>query len=66
MAHAGVAVNSTADLQAGDLLVVNGGKHVVLYVGGGNVVAASSRAGKVVLQPLSLWQGSIVAMRRVV
>ncbi len=67
LAKVGVPV-SIAQIQPGDILVVNGGSHCVMYVGGGQVVAASSASGKVVLQPLSLWarSGKIVAIRRVI
>jgi cell wall-associated NlpC family hydrolase len=50
------------NLQPGDAIITNGGKHVVLYAGNGQVVAGSSAAGKVTMQPLS--QHRIVDIRR--
>jgi cell wall-associated NlpC family hydrolase len=66
MARAGIPVGSTNDLQPGDIIVTRGGAHAVMYIGGGQVVAASSSAGKVLIQPLSWHVRSIYAMRRIV
>jgi hypothetical protein len=41
------------NIQPGDLIITNDGKHVVIYAGNGQVVAGSSAAGKVVTQPLA-------------
>ena len=51
--------------QAGDMVIVNGGKHMVMYVGGGKVIAAPHTGAVVQYQPLSRFRGSIVDVRRV-
>jgi cell wall-associated NlpC family hydrolase len=65
MMNAGVGVGLD-EIQAGDIVITNGGGHAVLYIGGGQVIAASSSAGKVVKQPLSDHINSIVSIRRIV
>lgn len=52
-------------LRPGDMIVSNGGRHVVMYVGGGKVIAAPRRGEPVQYQPLSRFQGDIVDIRRV-
>ena len=52
-------------LRPGDMVVVNHGKHVVLYVGGGKVAAAPHQGEPVQYQDLSRFTGSIVDVRRV-
>ena len=52
-------------LRPGDMVVTNGGRHVVMYVGGGRVIAAPRRGEPVQYQPLSRFQGDIVDVRRV-
>jgi cell wall-associated NlpC family hydrolase len=50
----------------GDAIVTNGGKHVVWYVGNGQVIAAPRRGEVVQYQPLSQHTGGIVDVRRIV
>jgi cell wall-associated NlpC family hydrolase len=49
----------------GDMVVTNGGKHVVMYVGNGQVIAAPHTGSVVQYQPLSRFHGDIVDVRRV-
>ena len=49
----------------GDLIVVNGGKHMVMYVGNNTVIAAPHSGSVVQYQPLSQFEGSIVDVRRI-
>lgn len=51
-------------MKAGDWLITNGGKHMVMYVGGGQVIAAPHKGETVQYQPVSRFQGSIVDVRR--
>ena len=51
-------------LKPGDWVITNGGKHVVMYTGKGQVIAAPRRGEVVQYQPLSRFKGSIVAVRR--
>lgn len=53
-------------LQPGDWLITNGGEHMVMYVGGGKVIAAPRTGTVVQYQPVSRFQGDIVDVRRVV
>lgn len=46
-------INNFSDIQAGDIVVVNG--HVGIAAGGGNVIDASSSNGRVVHRSLSSW-----------
>jgi len=48
----------------GDLVFTNGGEHVVLYVGGGKVLAAPHRGELVQYQPLEGFRSSFYAARR--
>jgi len=48
-----VSPANESTLMPGDIIINNGGKHAVLYVGQGNVIAASSSTDSVVIQPLS-------------
>lgn len=50
----------------GDLIFSNGGGHVVMYVGGGKVIAAPRRGTVVQYQPLSRFKSSFVGARRIV
>jgi cell wall-associated NlpC family hydrolase len=50
-------------LKPGDLIISNNGKHMTLYIGNGQVIAASSSRGRVVTQALSSL-GRITAARR--
>lgn len=53
-------------LRPGDLLITNGGKHMVMYVGGGQVIAAPHKGEVVQYQPVSRFHGDIVDVRRVI
>lgn len=48
----------------GDLIFVNNGSHVVMYAGGGKVIAAPHTGDVVHYQPLSLFKSSFYAARR--
>lgn len=52
--------------QPGDLIFANGGHHVVMYVGGGKVIAAPHTGTVVQYQPVSRFKSSFVAGRRIV
>lgn len=52
-------------LQPGDWLITNGGKHMVMYVGNGKVIAAPRTGLTVRYQPVSDFEGDIVDVRRV-
>lgn len=52
-------------LRPGDWIITNGGKHVVMFVGGNRVIAAPRRGEVVQYQPLSRFEGDIVDVRRV-
>lgn len=51
-------------MQPGDWLITNGGKHMVMYVGGGRVIAAPHTGTVVQYQPVSRFKGDIVDVRR--
>jgi cell wall-associated NlpC family hydrolase len=51
-------------LQPGDWVISNGGKHMTMYVGNGQVIAAPHRGEVVQYQPLSRFKGDIVDIRR--
>jgi len=51
-------------MKPGDWLVTNGGKHMVMYIGNGQVIAAPHRGETVQYQPVSRFAGSIVDVRR--
>ena len=52
-------------LRPGDWVITNGGKHVVLYVGGGKVLAAPHPGAVVQYQDFDSFKGGIVDIRRV-
>ncbi len=52
-------------LRPGDMVIVEGGKHMVLYAGGGRVIAAPHTGTNVQYQPLSRFRGGIVDVRRI-
>ncbi len=54
------------DFQPGDLIFSNGGGHVVMYVGGGKVIAAPHTGTVVQYQPVSRFKNSFVGARRIV
>jgi cell wall-associated NlpC family hydrolase len=51
-------------MEPGDWLITNGGKHIVMYIGGGEVVAAPHRGTTVQVQKVSRFKGDIVDIRR--
>ena len=53
-------------LQPGDMVITNGGEHMVMYVGDGQVIAAPHTGTVVQYQPLSRFDGDIVDVRRVI
>ena len=53
-------------LRAGDMIISNGGEHMVMYVGDNRVIAAPRTGTKVQYQPLSRFSGDIVDIRRVI
>lgn len=54
------------NLQPGDLIFSNGGEHVVMYVGGGKVIAAPHTGTVVQYQPLSRFKSGFVGARRII
>ena len=52
-------------LKPGDFIVTNGGRHMVMYVGGGKVIAAPHRGAVVQYQPFERFRGDIVDVRRI-
>jgi len=50
----------------GDMLITNGGEHMVMYVGNGRVIAAPRRGEVVQYQDVSRFKGDIVDVRRVI
>lgn len=53
-------------LLPGDWIITNGGRHMVMYVGGGKVIAAPHAGAAVQYQPLSRFEGDIVDIRRII
>ena len=53
-------------LHPGDILVVNGGEHVVLYIGNGRVIEAPHTGDHVKYQPVSRFLRELYAARRVI
>lgn len=53
-------------MQPGDWIISNGGGHMVMYMGGGRVIAAPRRGEVVQYQPLSRFEGKILDVRRYV
>jgi cell wall-associated NlpC family hydrolase len=51
-------------LQPGDMVIMKGIGHMVMYVGGGKVIAAPRRGEPVQYQPLSRFRGDIADIRR--
>ncbi|WP_037606126.1 C40 family peptidase [Streptacidiphilus rugosus] len=60
----GTAVNSTADLQVGDLVFFNGAEHVGMYAGNGIILHAPHTGAYVRYEPMAQI-GSIYAMRHI-
>lgn len=63
-AKMGVSVKGK-EYKPGDWLITNGGKHMVMYVGNGKVIAAPRRGEVVQYQDVERFNGSIVDVRRV-
>lgn len=61
----GTAVPSLAQAQPGDLIVTNGGDHIVIYVGDGKVIHAPSEGRNVSLVDNWMSDSDIVTIRRV-
>jgi NlpC/P60 family protein len=53
------------NLRPGDLIVAKNGSHIVMYVGGGKVIAAPHRGAKVRYQPLSDFPSKTYHARRI-
>ena len=64
MLKLGRTVPSLTMAQPGDWLITNGGKHVVMYMGNGQVIAAPHTGEVVQYQPISRFAGDIVSIRR--
>jgi cell wall-associated NlpC family hydrolase len=52
-------------LRPGDFIITNGGRHIVLFVGGNRVIASPHSGSVVQYQPLERFRGDIVDVRRV-
>jgi cell wall-associated NlpC family hydrolase len=53
-------------MRPGDMVVVNNAKHMVMYVGNGQVIAAPHKGAVVQYQPMSAFRGSVVDVRRII
>lgn len=62
----GTAVPSLAQAQPGDLIVTNGGEHIVIYAGNGKVIHAPSEGRNVSLVDNWMKDSDIVTIRRIV
>ncbi|MGH1526732.1 C40 family peptidase [Leifsonia sp. L25] len=62
----GTKVPSLAQAQPGDLIVTNGGEHIVIYAGDGKVIHAPSEGRNVSLVNNWMSDSDIVTIRRVV
>lgn len=62
----GTEVPSLAQAQPGDLIVTNGGEHIVIYAGNGKVIHAPSEGRNVSLVDNWMKDSDIVTIRRVV
>lgn len=62
----GTEVPSLAQAQPGDLIVTNGGEHIVIYAGDGKVIHAPSEGRNVSLVDNWMSDSDIVTIRRVV
>lgn len=61
----GVAVPSLAQAQPGDLIVLDGGEHIVIYEGNGKVIHAPETGRNVQEAPVWFTDADIVTIRRV-
>jgi cell wall-associated NlpC family hydrolase len=64
MRSVGRHVPSLTMAKPGDWLITNGGEHVVMYMGNGQVIAAPHTGEVVQMQPVSRFVGDIVDIRR--
>ena len=62
----GTEVPSLAQAQPGDIIVTNGGEHIVIYAGDGKVIHAPSEGRNVSLVDNWMSDSDIVTIRRVV
>jgi len=65
-AAAGTAVPSLAAAKPGDLIVLDGGEHIVIYAGNGMVIHAPDVGRPVTQAPVWFTDADIVTIRRVV
>jgi hypothetical protein len=61
----GTEVPSLAQAKPGDLIVLNGGEHIAIYVGDGKVIHAPEPGRKVEIKPVWFDDSEIVTIRRV-
>lgn len=64
-AAAGTAVPKLADAKPGDLIVLDGGEHIVIYAGDGKVIHAPDVGRTVTVAPVWFTDADIVTIRRV-
>lgn len=64
-ATAGTAVPSLAQAKPGDLIVLDGGEHIVIYAGNGKVIHAPDVGRNVTVAPVWFTDADIVTIRRV-
>jgi hypothetical protein len=62
----GQAVPSLADAQPGDLIVCNGGEHIVIYAGNGKIIQAPKPGGSVEEMDNWISPSNVVTIRRIV
>jgi cell wall-associated NlpC family hydrolase len=62
----GVSVPSLADAQPGDLIVCNGGEHIVIYAGNGKILQAPKPGGSVEEMDNWISPSNVVTIRRIV
>jgi len=64
-ATAGTPVASLKDAKPGDLIVLDGGEHIVIYAGGNKVIHAPDVGRNVTVAPVWFTDADIVTIRRV-
>ena len=62
---AGTEVPSLAQAKPGDLIVLDGGEHIVIYAGNGNVIHAPYAGRTVTMQKAWFTEADVVTIRRV-
>ncbi|MFE4468231.1 C40 family peptidase [Leifsonia sp. NPDC056824] len=62
----GQSVPSLADAQPGDLIVCNGGEHIVIYAGNGKIIQAPKPGGQVEEMDNWISPSNVVTIRRIV